>query len=362
MKVYYISRVNLSESPGVAKKIEMQADQWVSFGHEVRLAVVGESATDRACLDRSGFSQQTFPATGISQFNDVLKTVFEDISNYRPDVVYLRVPYWLPNLHPILKAFPCVVEVNSDEPLEYRRNHSLLKYLLYMATRERYFRNVKGIVVVSKSISHKLEKFGVPVAVVPNSVSLDRFPALPPATGEQPRLSFIAGAPAAWHGSDKIVKLANHFKNWTFDMIGDTDLGETEAPANMVFHGRLFGQDLQNVLANSDIGISPLAHHRIGIDEISPLKTGEYLAHGLPVIMGYRDTRFLEDNYPFILRLPGCETNVEDNFDRIEEFVKSWKGKRVDRSCVSNIDSRMLEKKRLDFFQSVAGPSGNKKA
>src|SRR5207249_11205578 len=82
---------------------------------------------------------------------------------------------------------------------------------------------------------------------------------------------------------------------------------------------------------SSDLG--SLALHRNGMNEASPLKVGTYLACGLPVIIGYRDTRF-PDGAPFLLNIGNHENNVGSSIPRIESFVRS-KSTRLNSSHVS---------------------------
>jgi hypothetical protein len=88
------------------------------------------------------------------------------------------------------------------------------------------------------------------------------------------------------------------------------------------------------------------------MNEACPLKVREYLAYGLPIIIGYSDTDFLE-RPDFILTLPNHENNVNESLSEIEKFVLKWKGKRVPRDMITHIDICEKEKQRLSFFQSV---------
>ena len=80
------------------------------------------------------------------------------------------------------------------------------------------------------------------------------------------------------------------------------------------------------------------------------MKVREYLAVGLPIIIGYKDTDFL-DGAPFILSLPNCEDNLVDGIERIELFVESWQGKRVNRALISHLGADIKEAQRLEFFE-----------
>jgi hypothetical protein len=100
------------------------------------------------------------------------------------------------------------------------------------------------------------------------------------------------------------------------------------------------------IVAQADVAIGPLALHRKGLSEASALKVAEYLAHGLPVILANAETAF-PDGASFLLQLPNTEDNVDVSTGQIRDFVERWRGRRIPRSEVSAIDSRVVERERL---------------
>jgi hypothetical protein len=91
------------------------------------------------------------------------------------------------------------------------------------------------------------------------------------------------------------------------------------------------------------------------MQEACPLKTREYLAYGLPVVIGYKDTDFPRGE-DFLLQLPNREDNVRQELPAIREFVLRWKGKRVPRDAIAHIDGVTKELARLEFFSSLHEP------
>lgn len=65
------------------------------------------------------------------------------------------------------------------------------------------------------------------------------------------------------------------------------------------------------------------------------------------------DGRF-PDGAPFLLRLPNVEDSVAPCFGAIDEFVRRWRGRRLDRASIAHIDAAGVEQRRLDFIRSVA--------
>ena len=98
------------------------------------------------------------------------------------------------------------------------------------------------------------------------------------------------------------------------------------------FHGKQFGEALDELYNNADLGIGALAHHRVGMFAGSSLKTKEYFAKGLPFIYGWKEPAF-DETYPYAHRIELCETPIDMN--DIIKFFDSIKN-----------DSEMLEKMR----------------
>jgi hypothetical protein len=119
-------------------------------------------------------------------------------------------------------------------------------------------------------------------------------------------------------------------------------------------YGHLGRADYEALFKNADVAIGSLGLHVLSMDEACPLKVREYLAYGIPVIIGYRDTDF-PNGAPFLLQLPNAPDNVEKNLDQIKEFVYKWKGRRVSRSAIVHLDVQHKEAQRLGFMRSLLG-------
>jgi len=87
--------------------------------------------------------------------------------------------------------------------------------------------------------------------------------------------------------------------------------------------------------------------------EASTLKLREYLAVGLPSIIGYTDTDF-PNGAPFLLQLPNRPDNVSSSLSAIDEFISSQAGRRVARASIAHLDSLNKERRRLRFLSSVS--------
>lgn len=285
-----------------------------------------------------------------------------EVARWRPDVIYLRYSTVSPSVVVLAGAVPTVVELNTLDLSELRMR-SQLRYRWARATRNLLLRTARGLVVVAGEIAEDatVRRLDVPKVVVPNSIDLARHEPLPPAKNAAPRLVFIGAPHTPWHGVDRILRLARAFPTWSFDVIGPGPDETVGHPPNVRVHGLLDAADYLPILAASDVAIGALALRRLDLSEASPLKVAEYLAHGIPAITSYTDTRF-PDGAPFLLQLPNTEDNVETSLERIETFVRDWAGRRVDRKEIACIDAHVIERRRLDFLlQSLrSGRTGHR--
>ena len=112
-----------------------------------------------------------------------------------------------------------------------------------------------------------------------------------------------------------------------FDVIGYSlnDVpAHNQLPPNIKFRGFLNTSEYVNNLSKADVAIGSLSLHVNNMNEASPLKVREYLAYGLPVVIGYKDTDF-PNGASFLLELHNCEDNITSNVQLIKDFVCQWR-------------------------------------
>jgi glycosyltransferase involved in cell wall biosynthesis len=269
------------------------------------------------------------------------------LARWKPDVVYLRHSTISPSVVALAAAVPTVLGGDLDD-LDELRVRSRLRFRYMLLTRRWLLRYVRRIVVVTHEIARhpSIAGSGVPVSVLPNSIDLDDYPPLSAPDNAEPHLAFIGAPGLPWAGVDKVVRMARLFPNWQFDIIG-TGAGDlSNAPGNVSAHGELTRERYRPIMQRADVAIGPLALHRKNLHEASALKVAEYLAHGIPVILGCPEAAFPE-GAPFLLQLPNAEDNVELSVDAIGAFVAAWRGRRVSRDDISPISSDVVEGERL---------------
>lgn len=158
------------------------------------------------------------------------------------------------------------------------------------------------------------------------------------------------------HGADRVIKgLSTYMKkgpqrNVVFHIVGDGDaipelkelvknLGSVEK--QVVFHGFMAGQALEDVYKIGDIGISAIGFHRLGVYYASPLKSKEYFAKGLPVVGTTVEHDVLKSkSSEYYLAFPEDDTDID-----IEKVCSFYEGLQK-----QNCTNRQIAESAADDF------------
>lgn len=374
MRIAYFTEWSPYEESGVLRKILGQVAAWRALGHEAALFTLsprrdGGTAPGFAGLGETigairQSSLELYPFARLGFVNRLASVprVARRLREYRPDILYYRAQGpWYPGLGAILRVAPAVVEINTLEGIEaprWGRLHGLWQRL----TGARTLRDAAAMVCVTDEIAAAYAHFGKPAAVIANSLD-DIAERLPPSGNATPGFVFVGSATVGaggWHGVDKIAGLARALPECRFDVVGlhAAELG-IDPPANLRFHGPLHGAALAQVYRGSDVAISTLALHRMGMEEACPLKTREYLMLGLPVIAGYREAERALRGADHMLDIGNREDNVAASVDAIRAFAARWTNRRVeaDLDCLTG---RAKARERIAFFETLLGGGGSR--
>lgn len=349
--IVYLLHWNEGAKSGVFQKVKQQVMAWRDQGDRVSVHVISAGNQDADWRQHLPEIPVFFYRYyGISSRLKAWRKAIEQIIRQSPDLVYFRYDLYMPGMERLMRQSLVVVEINTDDVREFCLGLTPRCYYNRL-TRSKILGKAAGMVFVTHELAESphFASFAKPHCVIANGVRLDSISQLPPSLSDHPRLVFMGTEGQPWHGVDKVLWLAAQLPEWRFDLIG---IHTVTAPANVFLHGVLSENDYRRILSQADVAIGTLALHRIGMHEACPLKTRAYLASGLPVIIGYRDTDFL-DGAPFLLQLPNTETNVSSHLDEIKAFVAAWRGKRVQRADIQHLDVSVKEAQRLAFFERI---------
>lgn len=357
MRIAYLVHGVDGRGSGVRAKILSQAETWAELRPELRIGlfVRSEAGSEAEWIGQPHVERVRASRAGIAGRLVQREMLSLEVARWRPDLIYLRQSTVSPSVALLAASFPTIVELNTLDLAELRIR-SRGRYHFARATRGLVLRRARGLVAVTNEIAEHGSVRGLhrPIVTIPNGIDMTVYPPLAAPANRDPRLVFLGAPRLAWHGLDKISELARLCPSWHFDVIGPQREELSGHPPNVTVHGLLAPREYEPVLARADVALGPLALHRKRMNEASPLKVGEYLARGIPTIIGYADTRF-PDGAPFLLQVPNSENNVAASLDRIRAFVSGWMGRRVDRKAIASIDSRRTESDRLRFMLRLAG-------
>jgi glycosyltransferase involved in cell wall biosynthesis len=285
-----------------------------------------------------------------------MSRLIDGVRGYAPDIIYLRSAMYTYPAHRLAAIAPVVMEFNTNELSQheflggvYRRYSQLTRGLL--------IRGARGFISISGEIARadELARTGFPSMVIGNSYDVDDAQPLPAPNNPAPRLVFVGSPGYVWHGVEKLAALAERFPDLTIDVVGyDALQGVPRPPANIILHGYQTRDGYLRILGQAEAAFGSLALHRIGMLEGSPLKSREALAHGIPLILPYRDVDFENVEYDWLLNIPNREDNVLTHAQAIHDFAYRMRGRRADRAVVArHVGTQRKERERLAFFQRV---------
>tara|TARA_Y100000385_G_scaffold291633_1_gene370944 strand:- start:12674 stop:13771 length:1098 start_codon:yes stop_codon:yes gene_type:complete len=113
-----------------------------------------------------------------------------------------------------------------------------------------------------------------------------------------------------WHGLDRLIKgIASSNKKVELGIVGNgpaikeynTLVKSLNLNHKVKFHGPQFGNDLEELISVSHLGIGTLGLHRKRVDLDSSLKHRMYCSFGLPFVFAGRDDDF-DNDLPFIFK------------------------------------------------------------
>ena len=174
-----------------------------------------------------------------------------------------------------------------------------------------------------------------------------------------------------WHGFDRLIAglgdyyTKTHDKEVFFHIIGGVAHSEMYnsryasgfselitkygIQKQVIFHGPLYGKQLEDILNQTDFAIGSLARHRSGITQIKTLKNREYAARGIPFIYSETDEDF--EQMPYIIKAQADESPI--NIKQIINFCNehSFTPEEIRNSILHLSWKKQMEKVIKEVFQ-----------
>jgi hypothetical protein len=248
----------------------------------------------------------------------------------------------------------------------------LLKDKIYRKQLKNY---TDRIVVISNDEN---EIFGIPTIKTINGIDVSTIKKLDPIFHKDDEIHLIAVAMfQEYHGYERIIKgLAEYYNNSGIvnkrsvflHMVGDGPeknnyvqlVEKLRLKEKVIFYGSKIGDELDGIYNRADIAISSLGLYKLGINNLSALKTREYLAKGLPMVTGC-NVDVLTNKFPYYIEFDNDSSAIK--IERIVEFYDSIYSS-ADRNNVidnirkfaeENVDIRKVMQPLVEYINSDKG-------
>ena len=351
MKILFLVYHGFSEYSGISKKIHYQVKGLRENGHDVRLCYYGFAENGHRCRyidDKVLKDYGSGQIAAIRQRMDY-NCIYDYCVCEHIEFVYARcfqnANPWLIGLFKKLrkKGVRAVTEIPTyPYDNEFSDNSDWnTKVGLWIDKKYRNLLSRQMDAIVTFSDAKII--FGQRAINISNGVD---FESIPLHTRQRPvndQLHLIGVAEVHfWHGFDRMVAgIGEYYKNGGhrdvyFHIVGgvhpaymrdlpqapgfQTLIDKYGIGGKILFHGTLFGQQLDDVFNQCQFAIGSLARHRSGITVIKTLKNREYATRGIPFIYSEQDSDF--DNQPYIIKAPADESPID--IQQILDFMSNF--------------------------------------
>ena len=171
----------------------------------------------------------------------------------------------------------------------------------------------------------------------------------------------------SWHGFDRVMSgigeyyshqpsAISHQKDVYFHVVGGVhpyrmkvdykpQIEKYQIQDKIIFHGTMFGKELDDIFNQCQFAIGSLGRHRSGITVIKTLKNREYATRGIPFIYSEQDSDF--DRQPYVIKAPADESPID--IHQIIDFMQDFKMAPEDiRKTVEPLQWKYQMKKVVD--------------
>jgi hypothetical protein len=348
MRIAYMLDWKGDPKTGVPQKVQDQIKIWEKNNGRVEIFAVIPKKYEKEWLKKTNriFSY----SSNVGRYISRIKASLSLMLSRDFDLAYRRISIWEISEIVSMLVVPTVLEINTNNKWFFS-NKSFLLRLVYEIQYSIVSRIALGACAVTKELV-KLQspRLSAKTKAFTNSIDVENTLMSPlRKDDEKTKLIFVGSESFIWNGLDRLKNLAMEFPNLQFHVVGVTGTG----PNNIVWYPNLYNESLSRLYEKIDIGISTLSINKMNLVEAAPLKSRNYLAHGLPVVGAYKDSA-IEENSKFFMEIkfdPATDKLI--NKSEFLEFIKFWQGKRVIKSDLLCIESSNVERQRIHYFEHL---------
>ena len=372
MRILFLTYHGFEKASGISKKMLAQIKGLRQNGHEVHLCYYDIAADGSRCRY---VDEEVICNYGKGRWATLLQRMdYRCVNDYcrehQIELVYVRCfmnasPFNI-RLFRQLRAdgIKAVMEVPTypydgefaSLPLKYRVEHIF----------DKMFRNqLASYMDAIVTFSDASQIFGQRTIRISNGVDFDMLPLHKPIANTNGIHLIGVAEVHSWHGFDRMLTgLGEYYQKGGeqqvfFHVVGGVSasmmsdfraiIEQYHIADKVIFHGKLFGAQLDEVFAQCHFAIGSLARHRSGITRIKTLKNREYAARGIPFIYSEEDSDF--DQQPYVLKAPADESPIA--IEAIIRFLSTYREQPADiRLTVDYLSWKTQMQRVLDQLSS----------
>ncbi len=379
MNILFLTYHGFNPASGISKKMTAQIKGLRQNGHEVHVCSYDYAKDGHLCRFADDEVLKDYGKGAMAAIRQ--RTSYRCIVDYclakKIELVYSRnyqnaSPWLVSMFHRLKKLGIHAVQEIPTYPYDGEfKGYPLDKKLglfIDKAFRRKLSRQMDAVVTFSEAKTI----FGQRTINISNGVDFDAIPIHSFTGSIDKELHVIAVAEVhTWHGFDRFIHGLGEYNQTRparkvfFHIVGDVwepeMNGSSRAPGfstyiqrygieqYVVFHGKLFGDELNAVFNQCAFAVGSLGRHRSGITHIKTLKNREYACRGIPFIYSECDSDF--DDKAYVLKAPADESPIDiekildfmdnNSFDaaKIRNSVQSLSWKIQMQKVISSLDT-----------------------
>jgi hypothetical protein len=350
MKILFLTYHGFNSFSGITKKMYAQIKGLRQNGHEVHVCWYAEAEDHNWHRYIDGGSVQNYGHRRIASIKNKYQfgCVYDFCKKNGIELVYARSYI---NASPFLihlfrkfkrSGIKSVIEIPTY-PYDHEFKSLPIDHKIRLWQDKLFRRSLAKQTNAIVTFSDEKRIFGQRTINISNGIDFDELPIHKNVDCSQ-EVHLIAVAEVhLWHGLDRLIEgLGQYYQNKKnkrpvyFHIVGrvwETEMYDTKYATGfathikkydiedyVIFHDRLFGEELNQVFEKCAFAIGSLARHRSGITNIKTLKNREYACRGIPFIYSENDSDF--DNQSYILKAPADESPID--IERILHFIDNF--------------------------------------
>ncbi len=376
MKILFLVYHGFADYSGITKKIHYQVKGLRENGHDVRLCYYDFSPDGHRCRYVDG---QVIKDYGTGKWAAIRQRMdYDGVYDYcvREGIQFIYARCFM-NANPFLVRFfkkirkAGIHAVTEIPTYPYDQELRTFYWVQRMELKvDQLFRNgLYKYMDAMVTFSDAKEIFGQRTINISNGVDFDSIPlhnSQLSALNSQLHMIGVAEF-HPWHAFDRVVAGIGEYyrrcksecmecRDVYFHIVGGVHPHHMKQYFNpliekyhlqdkIIFHGTLFGKELDEVFNQCQFAIGSLGRHRSGITVIKTLKNREYATRGIPFIYSEQDSDF--DQQPYIIKAPADESPID--IQRIIDFMADFNMKPEDiRKTVEPLQWKYQMKKVVD--------------